>query len=79
MSATYAELLARFPDKDHQKFIKDMRRAGVEVGIYSGRGSYGKEGPCAYTDDEHDAHTIVRATKVKLNQDTLGKRYVLYP
>lgn len=79
MSATYMELLAKFSNADHQKFIKDMRRFGVKVGVYAARGSFGKEGPCAYTDDEHDAQDIIRATKVKLRQDTLGKRYVLYP
>lgn len=79
MSKAYADLLRAFPDKDHQRFVKDMQKAGVQVGIYSARGAFGKEVPCAYTDDEHDEQSIYGATKVALKRDSLGKRYVLYP
>ena len=77
---THEELLAEFKDnKTYVKFIKDMREAGIPVRSYSGRGRYGKGCPAARTDDEFDEQTIMRATKVKLCRDNLGRRYILYP
>lgn len=80
MTYSANELVKKFEaNKTHVRFIKDMRKLGASMGVYSARGDFGTERPCVYTDDEHDLQSIIRATKVTVRWDALGKRYVVYP
>lgn len=77
---TANELLKKFEgNKTHERFIRDMRKLGVTMAVYSPRGGYGIEIPAAYTDDEHTLQDVIRATKLTVKYDTLGKRWVVYP
>ncbi len=80
MSYSAAELLEKFEGNEtFVRFIKDMRKTGATMSVYSARGDFGKERPCAYTDDDHDLQSLIRATKVRVRHDTLGRREVVYP
>lgn len=80
MSETYSQLLERFKgNKTHERFIRDMATIGASVRVYSARGGYGTEIPAATTDDDHSEQDIIRATKINLRRDSMGRRIVLYP
>jgi hypothetical protein len=59
------------------QFVTDMVEAGLEVEHYNGR--YMWHGPAVRTNDDFDMQDIIRATKVKLQNDTMGLGYILYP
>lgn len=78
--ATYGELLKKFKgNPTHERFVKDMAAIGASVRVYSARGDYGLEIPAVTTDDEHSEQDIIRATKINLRRDAMGRRVVLYP
>lgn len=80
MNEAYAQLLERFKaSKIHARFIKDMMEHGIPVRVYSARGGYGVEIPAATTSDDFSEQDIIRATKVELRRDAMGRRVVLYP
>lgn len=62
------------------EFVEDMRNAGIPVKHYNGRFYY--RGPAVFTnvDEGLDRQDVYRATKVKCQEDTLG-RYdnIVYP
>lgn len=66
--------------KEQKQFREDMTRAGIKVLVYSGRYMYGD-----YTwsvncecEDEPSMHEVLRATSIRLRQDTMGTGIVLY-
>lgn len=61
----------------HIQFVNDMKAAGIPVRHYMGRCFW--EGPAAYSGDDFSPDDIVRATKVKLQRDSMGLDKVLYP
>ena len=66
-------------DKSHEKFRKDMEKAGYKVRDYKGRFFY--DGPAVETDRGNgpDLQDIMAATKVKVQWDNLGLGYIVYP
>ena len=64
--------------KTQRQFRIDMSRAERDIRFYSGRYRY--EGWASRAEDFDDIQMIVRATKVTLQWDQLGKRgYIVYP
>jgi hypothetical protein len=61
------------------KFVRDMEKAGYDVFHYSGR--YYWEGPAVSTSrrDGITAQDVIRATKVKLQHDSMGLDEIYYP
>lgn len=80
MTYTANELIKKFEgNKHHVRFIKDMMKIGASMGVYSARGDFGTEKPCAYTDDKNTLQVIIRATKLIVRYDTMGRTgYVVY-
>lgn len=72
--------------KNQKKFCQDMEDQGWTEYLrlsYSGRGMYGRTCPGivtrAHSDwDSFDADDVVRATRVKLSRDSMGKETILY-
>ncbi len=62
----------------HVQFYKDMVEAGYEDLIRHYRGRFYYDGP-GITVSHHEIHDIHRATKVRLQQDSMGLDYILYP
>lgn len=64
--------------KTQRQFRIDMSRADRDIRFYEGRYRY--EGWAAKAEDFDDIQAIVRATKVTLQWDQLGKSgYIVYP
>ncbi len=64
----------------YEQFVKDMEKAGIEYEEYNGRFFY--HGPAVKTKEEGfpTRQDVIRATKVKLQWDNLGKLdYIVYP
>ena len=59
---------------DAVQFVKDMQNAGLEVEHYRGRFYW--EGPAVRVDDLQDA---MSETKVRLQWDSMGRGYIVYP
>lgn len=68
-----------YTNPNHQQFVKDMNAAGIPVWHYFGRWMW--EGPAAETDHDESiyAQDILSATKVRLQQDSMGLGSVHYP
>lgn len=63
----------------HEKFVEDMRTAGIVTAPYSSRFFW--EGPAARS-DQHSGPTlqdIIAKTVVPLQWDSLGSNYIVYP
>lgn len=60
--------------QDIARFMRDMRRAGIRMRPYRGRGFW--SGPAVATDD---VQKVIRATPVKLQWDSLGRDSIVYP
>lgn len=65
-------------DARYLQFIDDMTAAGIPVRSYTGRGMFGKCCPAACTSKEVALHDIMRATKVPLTTDSMGRGVVCY-
>ena len=69
-----------YDEARYVKFVEDMRSAGIPVKHYNGRFYY--RGPAVFTDTDGglDKQDVYRATRVKCQEDTLG-RYdtIVYP
>lgn len=73
-------------ESDRQRrFREDMRIAGIEMTLYSGRGMYGEYTYSVYchptggiTGSLPTEQEVYRATSVKLSRDSMGKGSVLY-
>jgi hypothetical protein len=62
----------------HELFIADMRESGFTCEDYHGRHFY--HGPCVSVKGRDALQEVIRATRVPLQWDTLGKSgYVIYP
>jgi hypothetical protein len=59
---------------NHQKFIRNMKRAGLKPYYYSGRYYY--KGPAVNVSNIQDA---LSNTKVPCRWDNMGLDYVVYP
>jgi hypothetical protein len=62
-----------------KKFKADMQAAGYPVRTYAGRGFYFGYAVKVKLDGEFDKDDVIRATKIKLRSDSLGKGVVMYP
>lgn len=79
--------LPDYDREDFQTFVEDMRRLledgdlrseHPQVQHYRGRFYY--EGPAFFIDDGDDLQTVIRATTVRLQWDSLGRSgNVVYP
>ena len=69
-----------YDNPQYIKFVEDMQEAGIPVQHYDGRFYY--RGPAVFTNVEEglEKQDVYRATKVKCQEDTLG-RYdtIVYP
>jgi hypothetical protein len=63
-----------YTNKNFIKFVKDMKKAGLEPYHYNGRFFY--SGPAVDVKDLQDA---LSNTKVKCQWDNMGLDYVVYP
>ena len=64
-------------DERYRQFTDDMQDAGHRVTHYAGRNFY--KGPAVEIDAD-DFQDVIRATKLHLTTDTLGKHgMVVYP
>ena len=62
--------------ESQQQFKEDMENEGFDVEYYCGRFYY--HGYAVRCDSE-DEHRVIRATKVDLKTDSMGKGLILYP
>lgn len=68
------EVLPKYESRDHNRFVKDMRAAGLRLRHYNGRWFW--SGPAVSVDRVQDAQ---KATKVRCQWDQLGMGYIVYP
>jgi hypothetical protein len=63
----------------HEKFVEDMRVAGIVTVAYHGRFFW--EGPAACSDQRNGPtlQDIINRTEVPLQWDTLDSNYIVYP
>jgi hypothetical protein len=63
----------------HEKFVEDMRVAGIVTVSYRGRFFW--EGPAVRSDQENGPtlHDIIKRTTVPLQWDALNSDYIVYP
>lgn len=64
----------KYTNKDCIRFVKDMKKAGLEVRHYRGRFFW--EGPAVEVDSLQDA---MQATKVRVQYDNMGLGFIVYP
>jgi hypothetical protein len=68
------EKLPKYESPRYNKFVKDMKKAGLEPYDYRGRFYY--HGPAVNVDSIQDA---LSETKVKCQWDNMGLGFVVYP
>jgi len=70
--------LSDYSQEKYRQFVMECYNAGYceEDSIQHYRGRYFYEGPAVITPDVQD---VVRATKVKVQWDNMGRDYVVYP
>ena len=63
----------------HEKFVEDMRVAGIVTATYGGRFFW--EGPAARSDQQNGPtlQDIIKKTAVPLQWDALNSNYIVYP
>jgi hypothetical protein len=63
----------------HEKFVEDMRTAGIVTAAYRGRFFW--DGPAARSDQQHGPtlSDIIKHTVVPLQWDALNSNYIVYP
>lgn len=63
----------------YEQFVEDMERANIEYEEYRGRFFY--HGPAVRTDEQGfpTRQDVIRATKVKVQWDNLGRDFIVYP
>jgi len=63
----------------HEKFVEDMRAAGIVTAPYRGRFFW--EGPAAHSDQQNGPtlQDIVKKTAVPLQWDARNSNYIVYP
>jgi predicted regulator of amino acid metabolism with ACT domain len=61
----------------YAKFVEDMWNAGFSVRTYSARGMGGAECPAVSCVGD-DLQTVIRATNLPVQHDTLGRGYIVY-
>jgi len=63
----------------HEKFVEDMRAAGIVTAPYRGRFFW--EGPAAHSDQQNGPtlQDIIKKTAVPLQWDALNSNYIVYP
>jgi hypothetical protein len=67
-----------YSDPILDRFALDMDEAGIDWEDYHGRSYY--HGPAARTDSFFSLQDIIRATKVKVQWDSMGRDgYIVYP
>lgn len=59
-----------------EQFVKDMNEAGYEVKHYEGRSFW--QGPAVRIDADEE-QDVIRATKVRLQSDSMGRGLIMYP
>lgn len=64
----------KYDNKTCNKFVEDMKKAGLEIEHYHGRFFW--EGPAVRVDDIQDA---MSNTKVELQWDHMGLSFIVYP
>lgn len=68
--------MLKYDSKDCNQFVEDMEAAGFEVEHYRGRFYW--EGP-AVRCDRDSYQDVIRATKVRLQEDDMGLGAIVYP
>lgn len=68
--------LKKYADR-YNRFVADMQEEGFKVEHYAGRCYY--NGPAVRVDQYEDPDDVVRATKVKIQRDSMGLGKILYP
>lgn len=63
-------------NKVHEQFKKDMIKAGYKIRMYQGRWFWKGY---AVSVDKYDFQDVARATKVRLQKDSLGLGIIVYP
>ena len=63
-----------YQKQHYQQFAEDMSNAGLEVRDYRGRNFY--SGPAVFCEDIQD---VIRMTQVKVQWDSMGFDFVVYP
>jgi hypothetical protein len=63
----------------HEKFVEDMRAAGIATAAYRGRFFW--DGPAARSDQQNGPtlQDIIKHTVVPLQWDALNSNYIVYP
>ena len=63
----------------HEKFVEDMRVAGIYTALYLGRFFW--EGPAARSDQQNGPTLldIIKHTAMPLQWDALNSNYIVYP
>jgi hypothetical protein len=68
--------LKKYPER-YNRFVEDMNEEGLKVEHYSGRSYF--NGPAVRIGQYEDEDEVIRATKVKLQRDSMGLGMILYP
>ena len=66
-----------YDNKTCNTFVSDMEAAGFAVEHYRGR--YFWEGPAVRAKNFDEAQDVIRATKIKLQSDSMGHSSIWYP
>lgn len=64
-------------EHDHDTFKYDLEDAGFDVEHYRGRFMW--EGPAVRCEDASDFQRAIRATAVRVQWDSLGRGWIVYP
>jgi hypothetical protein len=67
----------KYDNETCNKFVEECETAGYEVRHYRGRSFW--EGPAVRCDNQDEYHDVVRATTMRLQNDSLGYGYIVYP
>lgn len=68
--------LKKYPER-FNRFVDDMNEEGLKVEHYNGRCYF--SGPAVRVDQYGDPDDVIRATKVKIQRDSMGLGQILYP
>lgn len=70
--------MLKYDNKDCNKFVKDMIKAGLEDDLRHYNGRWFWTGP-AVSCSRYGLQDILSSTKVKCQWDSLGLGYIVYP
>lgn len=68
--------LVKYPER-FNRFVEDVQEEGLKVEHYNGRFYF--KGPAVRVGEYEDKDDVIRATKVKVQQDSMGLGCIVYP